>query len=186
LLDRIGRLSCPHCGKAQRVEPRLCYVDVARGEWMLVEPTSELERWAELEEAAQLLFDRSYGPGAAPRAQGIGRGLRPRITFGWAALREKLCCARLGVDDLALEVVKVLLLRSGAENPMDDALELRLMDATATTLSFAWITAPGGDVVETIEAPRALLQEAGAPDLEPLRAALSLGPFVDLHRVLVA
>jgi hypothetical protein len=186
LTDQMGRLTCPHCAAAFRVEPRLCYVDVERGEWMLVEPVGELPQWTELEAAAQALFDRSYGPQAAPAAQAIGRELRPRITFGWAALREKLVCARVGVDDIDLEMVKVLLLRSGDDSPIDDDVELRLLDATAATLSLAWLQSQDGDVLETLEAPRALLGQVRQPDLAPLRAALSLGTFVDLHRILVA
>ena len=186
LTDQMGRITCPHCAAAHRVEPRLSYVDVERGEWMLVEPLAELGRWTELEEAAQALFNRSYGPQAAPAAQEIGRALRPRVTFGWAALREKLVCARLGVDDVDLEMVKVLLLRSAADSPIDDGVELRLLGATPTTLSLAWIAPIDGDLLETIEAPRALLAQVRQPDLTPLRLALSMGPFVDLHRVLVA
>jgi hypothetical protein len=83
-------------------------------------------------------------------------------------------------------MVKVLLLRSGDDSPIDDDVELRLLDATAATLSLAWLQSQDGDVLETIEAPRALLGQVRQPDLAPLRAALSLGTFVDLHRILVA
>ncbi|MES2637828.1 MAG: CpXC domain-containing protein [Myxococcota bacterium] len=184
--DTLGRQACPHCAVAFRLEPRLSYVDPSRGEWLLIEPIASQDAWKDLEGAADDLFDRTFGPIAPGPAREIGRRLSRRVTFGWAGLREKLICGHLGIDDVALEVVKTTILRAGGPIPLADGVELRLTAAEATTLTLLWMVGTTGAALEELVVPRALLADVAAPAFQPLRDALSLGAFVDLHRLLAA
>ena len=38
----------------------------------------------------------------------MGEGFQPRLVFGWPALREKLLCASLSLNDVDLELLKWL------------------------------------------------------------------------------
>jgi hypothetical protein len=183
--DTLQRARCPHCEATFRVAPRFSYVDATRGEWILVEPASGLAEWKDLEEAAAEIFDRTYGPRAPALAREVGEMLQPRVTFGWPALREKLLCSQLGLDDVSLEVVKATILREGGELPLGDDVELRLVGADADALTLAWLDAGTGAPIEELIVPRARLRDAASADFEPLRDALTVGSFVDLHRVLV-
>ena len=183
--DTLARQQCGACGTGFRPPPRFSYVDTGRGDWILVEPPSALAEWADLEGAAHDIFESTYGSGAPGPARAVGKALSPRVTFGWPAVREKLLCGHLGIDDVALEIVKALILRSGGEIPLGDDVELRLVAADATTLTLLWITASTGAPVEELVAPRGLLADVTAASYTGLRDALTTGPFVDLHRILV-
>jgi hypothetical protein len=184
--DSLQRGTCAGCGFAFRAEPELTYVDVARNEWVLVQPADKVEEWADLEREAERMFADVYGPRASPLAREIGRSIRPRIVFGWPALREKLLCGELGLDDVALEALKTFLMGAGEEVPLSDSVELRLVGGDGETLSFAWLDAGTGRVAEELSVPRAMLETAACdPAFEPLRDSFSLGPYVDMNRLLV-
>lgn len=184
LADRYQRGECSACGKGYRVEPDLTYLDVGRGQWILVRPASHLAEWAPTEALAAAAFDRAHGAGAPDEAQ--APGLQPRLAFGWPAFREKLLCAAHGLDDVALELAKLAVMRSVRELPLDDALDLRLSAVTADTLTLTWTMAGGDLAVEQLTLPRALL-EGLAHDAAwaPARAELAAGAYVDLNRLLV-
>lgn len=56
--------------------------------------------------------------------------------FGWAALREKLICQDLGVDDTTLEFLKMAIMRDVERPPVADETELRLTGGDVDTLEF--------------------------------------------------
>jgi hypothetical protein len=181
------RESCAGCGKAMRMQPNFAYVDAGRGQWILVEPASGLATWPELEMAARETFAIGYGEGASRLARDIGRTLVPRVTFGWAALREKLVCQAAGLDDVTLECTKMLMLRGLGEVPLADGVDLRLVEATANELTFVWLRSSDEVVAETLTVPRKLY--AGVAS-EPaawaeLRGPLAAGLYVDMNRLLV-
>jgi len=108
VLDRsFQREQCPACGLAFRVEPEFTYIDVGRGQFITVWPLSKQGDWKAIEQQSQAMFDKSFGKGATPEARKIGDKLALRVVFGWEALNEKLIAAEHGVDDRALELVKV-------------------------------------------------------------------------------
>ncbi|WP_077035917.1 CpXC domain-containing protein [Pelomonas sp. KK5] len=180
------RETCPHCGTAFRLEPSFNYIDQARGQWLRVEPGTSLARWGELEQQARALFDESFGAEAPALVREIGAELRPRLCFGWPALTEKLLCAEHGIDDRALELTKLALLRSGGEAPLSDGHELRLAAAGEAMLKLVWLEMPAERSLETLDVPReACEQIAAEPAWQPLRERLAAGFFVDMDRLLV-
>lgn len=180
------RQTCAECGVPFRLDPEFTYFDAGRAQWVLVRPPSESRTWAELETTALDVFASAFGAGAPPAARAIGAQLSPRVVFGWPALREKLVCADLGLDDVTLELTKLALLRGLEDSPLEDGVELRLIDADADSLRLGWVRAADEVVVETLSAPRELYAEIGADAAwAPLRSALTAGPFVDVDRLLV-
>lgn len=184
LADRYQRGQCSACGQGFRVQPDLTYLDVGRGQWILVRPAQHLADWAPTEALAQSAFERAHGADAPAEAQEAG--LQPRLAFGWPAFREKLLCAAHGLDDIALELAKLAVMRAVDELPLDDALELRLAEVLPDTLVLVWTRADGDLSVERITVPRALLDSvAREPGWADARAELSAGAYVDLNRLLV-
>lgn len=186
--DRYQRGTCEACGTAFRLDPDLTYLDAGRGQWLLVRPAEHLDEWPLTEALARQAFDRGYGEQAPPEAREMGAGMRPRLVFGWAAFREKLLCAEHGLDDVALELTKLAVMRSVDDMPLADDIELRLAAVTPEALTLAW-TMSGGDLtVETIAVPREVYDEIAAdtgPAWAEARDALAGGPFVDVNRILI-
>ena len=188
ILDGSFQLtSCGSCGTTVRLPPTLVYVDMARGQWIMAKPVSEYPNWTALEALARQTFDVSYGKAASLPAQQIGRGLRPRIVFGWAALREKLLAAEEGIDDVALEQLKLSILREVTGAALNDDSELRLVDADADTLTLAWLVSDTERSLSTLDVPRSALDGlAGEAAWAPLRDRLAASTFVDTGRLLLA
>lgn len=186
--DSYQRGSCEACGKGFRLDPDLTYLDAARGQWLLVRPAEHLDEWPLTEALARQAFDRGYGEEASPDAREIGAGMQPRLVFGWAAFREKLLCGEHGLDDVALELTKLAVMRAVEDMPLADDMELRLTAATADELELTW-TMSGGDLsVEKIAVPRELYDGIAAdrgPAWTEARAELGAGVFVDINRILV-
>jgi hypothetical protein len=186
--DSYQRGTCEACGKGFRLDPDLTYLDAERGQWLLVRPAEHLDEWPLTEALAQQAFDRGYGEGAPPDAREIGAGTQPRLAFGWAAFREKLLCTEHGLDDVALELTKLAVMRAVEDMPLADSIELRLTAATADELELTWGLSGGDLALETIAVPRDLYDEIakdrnGAWALA--RAELAAGPYVDINRILV-
>ncbi len=180
---------CRHCGATFRREPELNYVDIRRGQWLLVKPADALPDWPLLEAQALGIYQLAYGSLAPPPAQEIGRAMTVRIAFGWPALCEKLLAHDAGLDDIALECLKLKLVRTLDAPALADTVELRLLsvDPDEGTLRLAWIDADGERPLETLKVPREVYDRiAEAPErYAELRAALAEGPFVDMNRLLI-
>jgi len=187
LANRLQGGVCEHCGARFRREPELNYLDIGRGQWILVRPAAEGVDWPELEAHAQGLYELGYGLLAPAPAREIGRGLTARIAFGWPALREKLLARDAGLDDVALECLKLNLMRTLDAPPLGDTIELRLQAVDARVLTLAWLDADGERLLETLQVPRLAYDEVAASpdDYRELRAALAAGPYVDMNRLLV-
>ena len=115
--ESFQRQECPSCHHNFRLAPDLNYLDVGRGQWFAAHPLADIARWPEIEQRDREAFDRATAPSAAA-AREIGAGLHPRITFGWAGLREKILAAELGLDDVILECAKIAILRSLDTRPV--------------------------------------------------------------------
>ena len=187
--DSFQRGRCEACGTKYRTEPDLTYLDAAHKLWVLVEPARQLKGWPQLEGMAKDAFERAYGPEASPSARRLGQGMRSRIAFGWAGFREKLLCAEHGLDDATLELLKFGLMRMLDDLPLSDDAELRLVGVSAKKLELAWVLAHSDRVLETMTISREMfddIEEDRVGNWEPLREAVSAGPFVDVNRLLVA
>ena len=188
LASEFQAMICPNCGTRLRLPVHLSYLDMGRGNWILAEAVERVAEWREVEAAARAIFDQCYGPEASPIAQGLGRGLRPRLVFGWAALREKLFCDDLGLDDVAVELVKLTMLRTIPGATVDEDRELRLVGGESDELHFVWIENETEAYSDGTTVPRDIIGEI-ALDPEPwreFRARLSEGLFVDLRRLFFA
>jgi hypothetical protein len=186
--ESFQRRECPSCQQSFRLAPDLNYLDVGRGQWFAAHPLADLARWQEVEQHDREAFDRAFGEQARTAAREIGADLHPRITFGWAGLREKILAARLGLDDVILECAKIAILRSLDSAPLRDDTELRLVDELEDdTLLFVWIELATEAVIESVQVPRALYDDIASNNelWAGLRAELSAGLYVDINRLLV-
>ena len=124
ILDGVFQVqTCAACGTRFRLPPSFSYIDVGRSQWIMAYPAAEMVNWAALEAQAADIFASAYGAAAPPAARAIGAGLVPRITFGWPAMREKLLCPELGLDDLTLELLKAAVMRTVQKPPFADSTE---------------------------------------------------------------
>ncbi|MGZ5130280.1 MAG: CpXC domain-containing protein [Caldimonas sp.] len=180
--------ACPTCGTTFRVQPQFNYVEHGRDLWIAALPLERLPHWQEEEAAAEARFERVYGPRSSPFIQAIGKRLVRRLAFGWAAVREKLVIADLGLDDVTVELCKSAVLRASASAPVGLGAEMRLLGADETHLGFAWLRSLDESVLQTVRASRKLYDEIAADEggeWKPLRGQLG-GMLVDLERLLVA
>ncbi len=181
------RHSCPACEATFRLDPEMTYLDVAQGQWIVVHPARALGDWEQYEGEAVSSFSTSYGEKASPAAKAIGDDLDARVAFGWSALREKLLIAEAGLNDADLELVKIAMLRGLDNMPLGEDTELRLVAVEDDELVMAWVRVDGETVVETLRVPRDLYDEIAADKKgwQPLREAVTQGPFVDMQRLMV-
>jgi len=189
--ESFQRTTCGACGTLFRLDPDFAYIHAGRGQWIAARPLARLADWKAQEAEARDAFDRVYGSEAPPGVQAIGRQVVPRITFGWAALREKLVVVAHGLDDVTVELAKAAVLRASGEAPAGSS-ELRLagVDADDRSLVFAWLRSAD----ETAEGPMKRLPretyDSVAADADggwrELRQRVDAGLFVDLGRLLLA
>ena len=131
-------------------------------------------------------LELSFGAGALAAARRIGAGLTPRLVFGWPALREKLVCAELSVDDVLVELLKAAIIANVAGSPMADQTELRLIGGDTENLEFAWIVSRTEQVVARLQVPAGAYAdiEDAADDWRDLRDDLGGHLYVDVKRLL--
>lgn len=181
------RITCPGCGDFYRIEPEFTFMHLAQGEFLAVWPSSDLDHWADAERRSKAAFDSAYGPNASKTAAEIGRELKPRVAFGWQAVREKLVLRDLGIDDHTIELAKIALLRTQDGLPVGrrSALRLDAIDDN-NNLIFGLFPVDAIAPIEEIRVPRTLLDEIDAdPEWQPLRDQLGAGLFVDMLRLIV-
>lgn len=183
------RKACTKCGKAFRLEPELNYIDLGRNEWYAVHPFADQDRWRELEDAAKVLWERSYGSKSPALAQEIGASVKPRLVFGWPALYEKIAANQRGLDDVQLELFKVGLVKGMEESPLDIDTELRFLDVpddAPEVFLMGWLESDTGDLIEALHVPRELYEDVAveADAWKPLRKELDGTLFVDMARLI--
>ena len=176
---------CPGCGETVRMEPQFNYLEVGAGLWIAVFPARMLPEFLEIEDTVSELFDRTYGRGALPSAQEIGAGLDLRLVFGWPALVEKLVLRAAGLDDEAVELLKLDLMRRLPSAELGAGRELRVAAVQEDALVFDWVLSESEAPVDGFAVDRALYDAiADAPKAwAPIRAKLTDGPFVDMRKL---
>jgi hypothetical protein len=181
------REPCPKCAETFRLDPEMTYINIGRGQWISVYPFAKLGQWKELEEKSRVAFDTGYGSRAPRAVQEMGAAVTPRMTFGWAGLREKIVANEHQLDDVTLELMKLAIMRTQEGSPFGDDVELRFVGVEETKLIMAWIRAKTEEFVEVLKVPRQLYDDIAADEAgwEALRAELSEGLFVDTNRLLV-
>jgi hypothetical protein len=106
-----GALSCLMCGARYQRDAPLLFTDLPGGVWLVQYDLSERSRFAILEDEARIIFEREFleRPPVAIRNQ--ASAVQRRICFGRRQLAEKLLVRRHGIDDRALECLKLVLMR---------------------------------------------------------------------------
>ena len=179
--------TCSECEHEFRIEPEFNYVDLGRKLWVAAWPERELPQWVSKAEQTSQLFAGSFGSEAPPAARDLAEGVSVRMTFGWAALVEKIIANELGVDDTTLEVVKATLMRHSKRLPAMGS-QLRLMGEEDGELVFGWFSHGNEEMSTALRIHRGIVDEVEA-DPEPfaaVREAVGPEPFVDLQRMTVA
>jgi CpXC protein len=183
--DRFQSYVCENCQTRFRLDPLMTYFDIARDQWILVQPIQGLANWPALEQQARETFDKAFGETAPRPARAIGASMSVRVTFGWAALREKLLCMDHLLDDVVLEALKCGILRTLPDPPLSDTTELRLLRVGDGQLRFGWVDTVNNGTTEGIDVPMEAYEAIEGDDWQPLLDLLSEGPFVDMHRIMV-
>jgi hypothetical protein len=175
---------CPQCGVEFRVDPEFNYLNLGRKQWIAAWPRSAMAEWPEYAERARESFNDAFGSEAPPSAQEMGKSITPRITFGWAALREKIFVRGAELDDVTVELAKAALIRASSASPVMTA-ELRLLAIDGEELVFGWVDSNNEKGFELNRVNRSLLAEieGDAAAWEPLRKQLSSEMFVDVTRL---
>lgn len=185
LANTFQTVACPTCREAMRLEPVVNYLDVENGLWIAAYPPRQIADYLDREDEVQALFDQSYGPDASQSAQEVGALLRPRLIFGWPALREKLVLQMNGLDDVSVEMLKLDLLRRLPQAPLRPGVELRLIDVTDDALGFVWVETASEVVLQTFSAQRLLLDHimGDTEGWNDIRQSLTGGMFVDMQKL---
>jgi hypothetical protein len=188
LTNEFQRMACPKCGERFRLAPSFTYLDVAHDLWIVAAPVTGLAEWQARENTARALFARSYGDDAPEAARDLGGHMRPRITFGWPALREKILITELGLDDVVVEACKAALMRTSSELPFSPALDLRLLNIVGDKLLMVWQRSADGRLGDAMGVPKKLY-DAIAANVDgrwsSLRDEFAGALFVDLNRMLI-
>lgn len=105
--------------------------------------------------------------------------------FGWPALREKLRAADLGMNDVALECAKLILIEEVSAKPLEQGAELRLLGGEGDTVDMAWVVPDGDEIIEGMKVPMELYQGVAdkLEDWEAVILQLESGPFVDILKL---
>lgn len=189
LAGTFQAMECASCGTPIRLPAHLTYIDIERGQWFLVEDTAMLEQWWESEEEATELYEDAFGDAAPAVQREMGEEMQPRLVFGWTALREKLIAADAGIDDGALETLKVAILRSVPGPPLADRTELRLVGiAEDGGLRMQWVEGSTEEPIADLPVAREIYDDlvAGLASWEKVLTDLHAGLFVDMNRLLFA
>lgn len=181
--------TCPACRQEHEVDEVLAYVDFDAKRWVTMYPAAWEGSWRGYEAEADRNYTETMVTYAPPLVATLREGLWRRTVFGLEALREKLAIAVHGLDDAAVEALKLDLARTTAGLAFGPAERPRFVEADAETLRFR--------AVELVEGPdgqrlprRAVLSVARARYGEALgdawattRARLSEGSYVDVGRL---
>jgi hypothetical protein len=111
LEGEFHRFDCTACRKRIEVRQPLVYTDFERGHWIEVRPDDDIASWQELAPAAAAIFDRAVVHGA-PILRSHVETFTVRLVFGYAELREKVLLFEAGLDDRAVECLKLLAIRN--------------------------------------------------------------------------
>jgi hypothetical protein len=171
---------CAACGERFVVDGPFMAIDMAARRWIMVWPAAWESSWRSLEAKPEETFREAVAENAPPMIRATAEGYVVRAVFGLGALADKLRCLEAGLDDRALEALKLDLMRSATEVGFHAGARLLLTYAAERELLL------GNGRVE-LAVPRARVEElARDPAWSKAIASLSEGPYVDTGRLLVA
>lgn len=186
LAGTFQRFECPSCGEPTPVDPRFTYVDFGAGQFIGVYPARAGVEWKRLEAETLALYDRNLGAHAPPAARAVAPELDVRVVFGLAALREKLVVFEAGLDDVAVELVKLDLVRCQPGLVFHPGADIRLVAVEEPWLRFHASVKhrPDEDArLANVRAPHAALD--GVPMDSDAARMIAGAAFRDLGRLLL-
>jgi hypothetical protein len=183
--------TCPGCHQQYEVDEAMAFIDFDRGHWVTMYPAAWEHGWRGWEAEADRNYLDTMVNYAAPPAAELGKGLWRRTVFGLEALREKLAIVAHGLDDVAIEALKLDVMRSVAGLALTPQARPRFVEIEGDTLLFRAVSAgdpddpeaPAGRAVLGVE--RAQYEVVLAESWRPTRETLAGGSYVDLGRVLL-
>ncbi len=162
-------MRCAACGATGALEAELLYTNIEKKYWIVMLSSYEEPRWREHEARVKLAFEQHCRLAGVSATQ--AGALAVRVVFGLAALREKVLCFDAGVDEAAIEALKLASRRPGAP-------PARLVEVDADEIVLA---APGAPQVRH---PRAAVGAAAcAPEASAAAASLRGKVYVDAQRL---
>jgi len=181
----LHQTNCTHCQASLRVPPSLVYLDIGGGLAVVVFAAQDRERWTVGIDEAQKLIASIFGAGPGVE---MARSLTIRLVFGWSALREKIIIQEAGLNDLDVEITKLALIRTSPTVPVADNLDLRLTEVADGMITMSWVSVETGAPIEHLRFPVDTIDsvQPSAPAWASIREDLSVDPFVDHNRFLLA
>jgi hypothetical protein len=182
----FNRFDCRECGENFVVERDCLYTDLLNGVMIGVYPRTRSGERAALEQQMRDTWARvidTEAPAVVRRSFGAEKRLR--VVFGYAALREKVLCFSRGLDDRAVEAVKLALLEGIPGREKAGVERLVLVDvADDGALRFGIIKAGGVSDGRELSVAGAMYADMAATreTLEVLLPGLFAGPHVDCAR----
>lgn len=180
--DRFQWVTCPQCGAVQRLDEPFVYIDFERKQWITCFPTAREGSWHTLESEPLEDWKEAMITFAPPMVREWSAGFQVRAVFGLDALREKLWCFELGIDDVWLAVLELDAMRTIPGMLFNPGRRLRLVGVDEDKLVFRVMGS-----AEVWAVPRSRLAEIQAEPLEWSAAydALNKGAYVDVGRILI-
>ncbi|MCK6519124.1 CpXC domain-containing protein [Myxococcota bacterium] len=174
----INVLRCAACGRTAQVQRTSAFMDFRRHQWIVAYPDWAERHWAELAAATALSVTRNLGLAAPAKLRAEAPRWTVRVVFGLEAAREKLVIWDAGLDDLAVERLKLVVL-AGQPRWLLGRAWVDAVDADSLRLR---LVAPDG-AEGALTLPLASLPTGPIPGVDEL--GLGLDPFVSARRVSV-
>lgn len=181
--DTFQRFPCARCGVTVVVDGPMLLVHFEQHHWLELFPAAWEPAWRAVEQETLRRFRQTVVEYAPPLVQVHADEFVVRTVFGLDALREKLVTLDAAIDDVALEALKLDLLRGDPEAMADPHARLRLRSATSDALNFA-VQLGNRSAVELAVA-RSHLDTTASQAWQKTRDTVCGGPYVDVGRLLV-
>lgn len=155
LAGSFMRVTCAPCGSRFAVERELLYAHLSAGLLIAVFPGLHRARAEELETLFARVCRMTVHDPAAPVVHTVAAEVHCRVVFGYDELREKVLCWARGLDDQALEVLKLQLLVEHRELYRDGFAGLVLVSVDEVALRFHDVSDPPGRPARELTVERA-------------------------------
>jgi len=184
------RFECGACHQDYVVDAPFVLIDFPQKRWLFQFPRAEEARWRHHEAVADANWHYTMVQNAPPVVEALRSGVVRRTVFGLEGLAEKLAVLESGLDDAAVEALKLAMLRDGGAFAFGARDRLRFAGADEESVRFfgVGVSEEGREAVQVLEVPRARY-EGIAEDVawEGVRGAVGAGAsYVDIGRVLLA
>jgi CpXC motif protein len=182
---RLHAARCP-CGRTTVLERELLYVDLGRRQVLGVFPPDERRAPEASAHRIAAAYERWFCTDAPAWVRELGARCLVRACFGLEELREKLVGDDAGLDDLAVEIAKGIVLARDPELRAAEVAALRLDAVDRDELALIAMDAEERPLGLVIRVPRADVDAIAARPTAELLAAypgIASGPHVSVLRL---